>query len=97
MAACVGAMPKVTSVSGWLLGHFESLGDDLLEAIDGADEMVGREDGDHRVRVVLGDHGRAETDGVDRVAAGRLAEELFLGQPGDGVEDHAGRASRRRR
>ena len=72
---------------GMVLRHFESLGDDLLEAIDGADEMVGREDGDHRVRVVPGDHGRPETDGIERVAAGRLAEELLWAQPGDGVED----------
>ena len=52
--------------------------------------MVGREDGDHRVRVVPGDHGRTETDRIDRVAAGRLAEELLRGQPGNGVEDHLG-------
>ena len=57
---------------------FESLGDDLLEAIDGVDEVVGREDGDHRLRVVFGNHGRAKTDSVHRVAAGRLAEETLL-------------------
>ena len=59
-----------------LLRQRESLLNDLAEAIDGADNMVGREDGDHGVWIVAADHRRAQTNGIERVAARRLAEEL---------------------
>ena len=69
MAGPVGAMPNVTSVLGMPLDQGESLGDDLPELLDRLDQVIGGEHGDHGLRIVRGQHGRAEPHGVQRVAA----------------------------
>ena len=75
-------MPNVTSVSGLSLDQRIAGADDRLEPVDRLDDVVGREDADHRLRVAPGEHRRAEADGVERVAPARLAEELLRAKPG---------------
>ena len=58
-----------------------------MEDLDGLDEVVGGEDGEDGVRVGLGEHGRGEAHGVERVAGDGLAEEAFAGEVGQGGLD----------
>ena len=77
MAGPVGRDAERDQRLGMLLDQRIAGVDDRLELIDRLDDVVGGEDADGRLRVAPGENGRAEADGVERVAPARLAQELL--------------------
>ena len=65
---------------GRLFDELVALGHDVLKLIHRLHHVVGGEDGDDGLRIPLRNDGSAETDGIERIAAGRFTEKLVGGQ-----------------
>ena len=87
MAGPLGSDAEGDQGVGAALDQFKALGDDPLKLGPGFDEMVGREDADHGLGILGGQHGRAQAHRVERIAAHRLAEELRALQAGKRRQD----------
>ena len=74
----VGSDAEGEQSVGVLLHQRVPVGHNALEFINGLDQVVGGEDGDHRLGVAPGNHRRAVPGDVDGVAADRLPQVAII-------------------